>query len=74
MNECAICFHNMDEIKGKLTQCDFCKKCIHTKCYKLWKNKNITEHSNKCVYCQRYGGLYRINLSPWDSFILCCLG
>ena len=27
MNECAICFYNMDEKKDKLTRCNYCYKC-----------------------------------------------
>lgn len=74
MNECAICFYNMDEKKDKLTRCNYCNKCIHTKCHKLWKKKTKDIGHDICVYCQCQGGLHPINLTKWESFVLCCFG
>ena len=39
MNECTICFEQMNRKKQKLTMCYLCGGTVHTKCYKQWKKK-----------------------------------
>ncbi len=72
MNECTICFDQMNIEKDKLTQCFLCGGCVHTKCFSKWKRKNGANH-HKCLYCQVDNNLYKINRSWWKKITDCCL-
>lgn len=73
MEECTICFEPMKKTEP-LVKCTLCFNYVHTKCYKKWIKKSniskpITNHT--CLYCQRQGGLTKINISLWDKCKKC---
>lgn len=41
MNECLICFEEMDVSKDRLYECNHCFKHIHISCYKDWKKQQM---------------------------------
>jgi len=72
MNECTICFEQMNRKKQKLTICYLCGGTVHTKCYKQWKKKAGANKPDKCLYCQRETYLYKTNRSWWKILSSCC--
>lgn len=48
MNECIICYNNVDE-KSKLNLICECKYTVHNECYEKWYIKKPT-----CIICHNY--------------------
>ena len=48
MNECLICYNNVDE-KSKLNLICECKYIVHNECYEKWYIKKPT-----CIICHNY--------------------
>jgi len=48
MNECIICYNNVDE-KSKLNLICECKYTVHNECYEKWYIKKTT-----CIICHNY--------------------
>lgn len=58
MNECLICFEEMDASKERLYECIHCYKHIHICCYKDWEKQQkkiqLSNHNLQLLYNNDY--------------------
>ena len=58
MNECLICFEEMDASKDRLYECIHCFKHIHISCYNDWEKQQkkiqLSNHNMQLLYNNDY--------------------